>query len=141
MSTLEEKFAGLGIDNKLQTEESVELRGEVLTGTPVNFCHGDVEAHEPPLDSLAVFEEGYRKGNQQAFSEFRGAEHIRRDVAEKLSEFTGAAIDAASGLILTPGTNFGAAFKNCIRINFSQEHDAAVEAIRRMGKLIERYRS
>ena len=43
-------------------------------------------------------------------------------------------------VIVTPGTEFGPQFTNSFRINFSQDHDAAVEAIRRTVTLIERYR-
>ena len=43
-------------------------------------------------------------------------------------------------VIVTPGTEFGPQFTNSFRINFSQDHDAAVAAIRRTVELIERYR-
>lgn len=109
MSSLEERFAGLGIDNKLQISEDVKLRGTVLEGNSVNFCHGDVEAHKPPSNSLAIFEAGYEKGNQQAFSDFRGGQQIRVNVAQKLSKYTGTKVDAHTNLILTPGTQ-GALF-------------------------------
>ena len=43
-------------------------------------------------------------------------------------------------VIVTPGNEFGPQFTNSFRINFSQDHDAAVAAIRRTVELIERYR-
>ena len=43
-------------------------------------------------------------------------------------------------VIVTPGTEFGPQFTHSFRINFSQDHDAAVAAMRRAVLLIERYR-
>lgn len=47
--TIQEKFAGLGIDNApgqeaLQKKEALDLRGEKLQGARVDFSHGDVDA-------------------------------------------------------------------------------------------------
>ncbi|HPM21988.1 MAG TPA: pyridoxal phosphate-dependent aminotransferase [Thermotogota bacterium] len=44
------------------------------------------------------------------------------------------------GVIVTPGTEFGPRFTKSFRINFSQEYSSAVEAIKRMIHMIERYR-
>ncbi len=41
---------------------------------------------------------------------------------------------------VTPGTEFGPQFTRHFRINFSQDHHFAVEAIKRTVKMIERYR-
>lgn len=41
---------------------------------------------------------------------------------------------------VTPGTEFGPQFTDCFRINFSQDHKAAVEAIKRTLVMVERYR-
>jgi len=46
-----------------------------------------------------------------------------------------------AGVIVTPGTEFGRDYKNSFRINFSQDHDAAVDAVKRTIELMERYRS
>ena len=45
-----------------------------------------------------------------------------------------------AGVSVTPGTEFGPQFTDSFRINFSQDHAAAVAAIRRTIELINRYR-
>lgn len=45
-----------------------------------------------------------------------------------------------AGVTVTPGTEFGPQFTRSFRINFSQDHQAAVDAIKRTIQLIERYR-
>ena len=45
-----------------------------------------------------------------------------------------------AGVSVTPGTEFGPQFTSSFRINFSQDHDAAVDAVRRITTLIERYK-
>lgn len=112
--TLEERFERLGIDNapgqeSLQGAVTLDLRGEKLPGAPVDFSHGDVDAHEPTPGSLDVFVAGVKEGGSQAYTPYRGKKCILEDVAAKLSAFSGAAIDPAKNLILTPGTQ-GALF-------------------------------
>ncbi len=114
MDILTEKFARLGCDNApgqegLQKQQLLDLRGEVIEGRPVDFSHGDVDAFEPLPGSFEAFEEGFKIGGKQAYTEYRGKDFIREDVARKLSAFTGAKIDPKKNLILTPGTQ-GALF-------------------------------
>ena len=114
MDTLFEKFQRLGIDNApgqetRQAEQVLELRGEPLPGPAVNFSHGDVDAHVPTPGSLDIFTEGFKKGGCVAYTEYRGGDEIRKDVAAKLAAFTGAPVDPENELILTPGTQ-GALF-------------------------------
>jgi len=45
-----------------------------------------------------------------------------------------------ANVTVTPGTEFGPQFTKHFRINFSQDHHAAVEAIKRTIQIIERYR-
>lgn len=45
-----------------------------------------------------------------------------------------------AGVIVTPGTEFGPQFIHHFRINFSQDHDKAVAAMRRLFELMDRYR-
>lgn len=52
MDLLLDKFAKLGVDNApgqeaLQKKTALDLRGEHLEGTKVDFSHGDVDAFEP----------------------------------------------------------------------------------------------
>ena len=112
--TIQEKFAHLGIDNApgqeaLQKSQTLELRGEKLGGEPVDFSHGDVDAHLPTPGSFEVFAAGVEEGGAQAYTPYRGRKAILEHVAASLSAFTGAAIDPAENVILTPGTQ-GALF-------------------------------
>ena len=114
MDTLYEKFKKLGIDHApgqevLQKSQKSDVRGEKLEGVRVDFSHGDVDAHIPTPGSREAFLEGFEKGARQAYTEYRGAGPLRQEVAEKLSAFTGAAIDKDKNIILTPGTQ-GALF-------------------------------
>ena len=114
MDSLAEKFAKLGVDNapgqeSLQKKEELPLVGDPIPGIPVDFSHGDVDAHKPIPGSLERFVEGYVEGGHQAYTEYRGRASIRTYLAEKLSQFSGSQIDADSQLILTPGTQ-GALF-------------------------------
>ena len=114
MDTLTEKFLKLCVDNapgqeSLQKNTVLPLRGEKLSGTPVDFSHGDVDAFTPIPGSLEQFEKGYAVGGKQAYTPYRGGASTLEDVAQKLSDFTGASIDPKSELILTPGTQ-GALF-------------------------------
>lgn len=107
--TIQEKFAGLGIDNApgqeaLQKKEALDLRGEKLLGARVDFSHGDVDAHMPTPGSFDVFKEGFEEGGSQAYTPYRGRKKILDHVAANLSGFTGASIDPEENLILTPGT-------------------------------------
>jgi aspartate/methionine/tyrosine aminotransferase len=45
-----------------------------------------------------------------------------------------------AGVSVTAGTEFGPQFTDCFRINFSQDHNAAVDAIRRTIEIANRYR-
>ncbi len=114
MSSIEEKFKKLGIDSApgqegRQKKEPLDLRGDKIEGIPVNFSHGDVDAFLPLPGSKEAFDQGFEEGGAQAYTEYRGREAVRREVAEKLARFTGASIDPASEIILTPGTQ-GALF-------------------------------
>lgn len=108
MHSLEAKFAALGTDHAPGQE--VRL-GEVASGAVVDFSHGDVNAtaFPPAPGALDAFIAGERRGGAQAYTEYRGGAQLREEVARKLSAFTGRQIDAAKGLIITPGTQ-GALF-------------------------------
>lgn len=115
MDPLQEKFSKLGCDNApgqegRQKAAVLDLRGAPLEGVPVDFSHGDVDAHPPTPGSLSDFVAGVERiGSHQAYTEYRGSGVIRQELARKLSDFTGAAIDPDQELILTPGTQ-GALF-------------------------------
>ena len=112
--TIQEKFERLGIDNApgqeaLQAAQALELPAGKLDGAPVDFSHGDVDAHVPTPGSFEVFAAGVEEGGAQAYTPYRGRKEILAHVAASLSAFTGAAIDPAQNVILTPGTQ-GALF-------------------------------
>jgi aspartate/methionine/tyrosine aminotransferase len=111
-----DRFSRLGTDNAPGQEVrhrggdlQTMLRGDPLPGTPVDFSHGDVDAFAPTPGAFDAFREGVRSGGRQAYTEYRGAAAIRDNLAAKLAAFTGAPVDAAEGMILTPGTQ-GALF-------------------------------
>lgn len=114
MDLISEKFAKLGCDNApgqegRQKNVSVELIGEKIPGTPVDFSHGDVDAFEPIPGTLETFIEGVRVGGKQAYTEYRGKLWIREELAEKLGDYAGVPVNADTELIITPGTQ-GALF-------------------------------
>src|SRR5699024_9913766 len=77
--------------------------------TPIDFSHGDVDAFQPVSASIELFTDGFEVGGKQAYTEYRGKMEIREELAKKLSQFTGASIDAEDHFIITPGTQ-GALF-------------------------------
>lgn len=114
--SVEDKFRRMETDNAPGQEArrrpdptENRLRGDVLTGTPVDFSHGDVDAHEPTPGSFNLFAAGVRLGGRQAYTEYLGDGGIRAEVGARLEAFTGAEVDAEDGLIITPGTQ-GALF-------------------------------
>ena len=113
--TIEEKFAKLGVDNApgqevRRKDSSAKLTGGELPGTPVDFSHGDVNAHPPIPGSKDLFDHGYAQGAAQAYTEYRGQASLREGLAGKLADFSGALRwTPIQELILTPGTQ-GALF-------------------------------
>ena len=116
MTSLESKFARLATDNAPGQEtrrpaDGIEtlLLGAPLKGRHVDFSHGDVDAFPPIPGSLDAFLEGVDLGGRQAYTEYRGSEKARENVAAKLTKYTGMAVSGPSELIITPGTQ-GALF-------------------------------
>jgi len=50
------------------------------------------------------------------------------------------ALRLQANVIVTPGTEFSPDATDCVRLNFSQNHEAAVQAVQRAVQLIERFR-
>ncbi len=116
MISLEDKFKALEAKNAPGQEVRQDLsdlntimRGEKLAGTPVDFSHGDVDAFPPTPGAREAWDNGFHQGGSQAYTEYRGDATIRKQVAEKISAFTGEAVAADRELIITPGTQ-GALF-------------------------------
>lgn len=116
MTLLDEKFERLATDDapgqemrKSPSDISTLVIGSQLSGRPVDFSHGDVDAFKPAPGSLSLFIEGVQLGGKRAYTEYRGDAEIREALAVKLARFTGAPVSASDGLIITPGTQ-GALF-------------------------------
>ncbi|AHI26311.1 aminotransferase [Komagataeibacter xylinus E25] len=114
--SIETKFKWLGTDNAPGQEVRQNiggidtlLEGDAIAGIPVDFSHGDVDAHKPTPGSYELFSAGVALGGKQAYTEYRGDIGIRKQMAGHLATFTGAPVDPANGMIITPGTQ-GALF-------------------------------
>ncbi|MGI9134597.1 MAG: pyridoxal phosphate-dependent aminotransferase [Rhodoferax sp.] len=113
MPTMEEKFAQLATDHAPGQEVrqgagafDALLRGATLSGTPVDFSHGDVNpsAFAPTPGAFEEFAAGLARGGEQAYTEYRGGAALRERLAAHLAGFTGRALSGANELIITPGT-------------------------------------
>jgi aspartate/methionine/tyrosine aminotransferase len=51
------------------------------------------------------------------------------------------ALRLQAGVTVTPGTEFSPDSTDGIRLNFSQNHEAAVHAVERIAALVDRYRA
>lgn len=116
MDAIDAKFTRLGITDapgqehrQAPTDLTRMMRGDTLAGDLVDFSHGDVDAFEPPPGAFDSFVSGVAQGGSQAYTEYLGRADIRSELAGKLARFTGAQVDAANGLIITPGSQ-GALF-------------------------------
>ena len=170
--TIQEKFAKLGIDNApgqetLQKSQALELRCGKLEGAPVDFSHGDVDAHIPTPGSFEVFAAGVEEGGAQAYTPYRGRKEIRDAIMAKLEGVPGVSarpteggsylfvtipeLDVSlhqfirilrqlAGVTVTPGTEFGPQYLHQFRINFSQDKEKAVAAMERLLAILELYR-
>lgn len=99
MTSLEQKFMGLGADNapgqEVRQDTShldAQMRGAKIDGTPVDFSHGDVDTFPPTPEAREAWEAGYDVGSKQANTEHRGDAGIRERVARHLAAFTGAPV-------------------------------------------------
>lgn len=116
MITIDEKFKSLGAENApgqevRQVDGAINdfMRGNKLEGVAVDFSHGDIDAFPPIPFADESWKQGFDKGGEQAYTEYRGAYEIRERLAKRLSKFSGRPISADNELILTPGTQ-GALF-------------------------------
>jgi aspartate/methionine/tyrosine aminotransferase len=109
-----EKFKKLGVNNAPGQEcrqdiGEINIAIEEISGTPVDFSHGDVDAFVPISGTIESFIKGVKAGGKQAYTEYRGKNFIREYLAGKISAFTGANINFDEEIIMTPGTQ-GALF-------------------------------
>ncbi|MGY3547431.1 pyridoxal phosphate-dependent aminotransferase [Bradyrhizobium sp. USDA 4469] len=85
------------------------MRGGKISGRPVDFSHGDVDAFPPTPGASDCFSAALAAGGRHAYTEYRGSAEIRAELSEALAEFTGEPVSADDGTIVTPGTQ-GALF-------------------------------
>lgn len=111
MTTIIEKFAKLGTDNAPGQESQQKptalgalAKGDKLTGQPVDFSHGDVDAFQPTPGAFEMFTDAVETGARQAYTEYRGKGEIRDLIAERLAAFTGAPVASGEEVIITPGS-------------------------------------
>lgn len=116
MPNILEKFAKMATENAPGQEARHDdghlhtiMVGDVLPGEPVDFSHGDVDAHAPTPGAREIWNEGFDAGGCQAYTEYRGLAEIRNGVARQLAAFTGNPVDPVNELIIAPGTQ-GALF-------------------------------
>ncbi|BCH67817.1 MULTISPECIES: pyridoxal phosphate-dependent aminotransferase [Rhizobium/Agrobacterium group] len=116
MTTVLEKFEKLktehapGQEVRQKTPAFEELLiGEKLEGRTVDFSHGDVDAFLPTPGAFEEFSDGVHSGGKQAYTVYRGLADLREILSVRLTSFTGAPVNAADNLIITPGTQ-GALF-------------------------------
>ncbi|HVH40458.1 MAG TPA: pyridoxal phosphate-dependent aminotransferase [Gemmatimonadaceae bacterium] len=106
---------------------------------PDGWLEGRIAAHQALRDDLlAVFNAipGMRVRPPQAGS-YLFPRLPRLGVS--LHQFV-RALRVQAGVVVTPGTEFSPDRTDSIRLNFSQEHQAAVHAARRIAEMVERYR-
>lgn len=74
---------------------------------PVDFSHGDVAAFPPPPQVVEAVTKAVQDGGRYAYSAYRGHPFIREALAPRIASFTGAPVDPATDMIITPGTQGG----------------------------------
>ena len=73
----------------------------------MDFSHGDVDAFPPPPGTIEAFDEAFAAGAGRAYSRYRGHRDLLEVTAGKIAGFTGAPVDPARNLMITPGTQGG----------------------------------
>ena len=131
---------------KLQAIVSLRAAGYCQAVIPAWFSEPEgwmeerVAAHQRIRDDLVAL---FRAMPGVRVRTTEGGSYIFPTLPEltlSLKDFV-AALRIQANVVVTPGTEFGPQFTSSVRLNFSQDHDAAVDAVRRMGTLIERYRA
>lgn len=107
---------------------------------PEGWMQARVAAHQAIRDDIV---EAFRQIPGVKVRPSEGGSYLFPQIPQlkiSLKEFV-TALRVQANIIVTPGTEFGPQFTDSFRINFSQDHDAAVDAIHRIGQMIERYRA
>jgi aspartate/methionine/tyrosine aminotransferase len=90
---------------------SVRAMDKAIAETPapadlIDLTHGDTRAFTPPASARADVEAAITD-NTEAYSPYRGSAAVRSALAPRIAELLRRPVDAASELILTPGTQGG----------------------------------
>jgi len=112
---------------------------KVWFNEPNGWMKDRIVAHQSIRDDLLELLRSV-KGVKAKTTE--GGSYLFTEIPEltvKIEEFI-KILKLQANVIVTPGTEFGPQFIHSFRINFSQDHQAAVDAIKRIIQLIERYR-
>ena len=97
-----------------------------------------IAQHQAIRDDLcAVLREGGLKVRTTEGGSYLFAEMPELDVS--IGDFA-KIVRQLAGVTVTPGTEFGPQFTHHFRLNFSQNHAAAVEAVKRLIEVMNRYR-
>lgn len=107
---------------------------------PEGFMADRIEQHQQIRDDLVAVVRSHEgctvrktEGGSYIFPSLPPMDVSISDFAKIVRKLTGVAI--------TPGTEFGPQFTHSFRVNFSQDHDDAIDAVKRVMTVMERYRS
>lgn len=106
---------------------------------PEGWMAGRIKAHQAIRDDLTKLftEAGYDVRTTEAGSYiFPAYPHIDLD-CETVADI----LRRQAKVSVTPGTQFGPQFTKSFRLNFSQDHDNAVDAVKRIIKVLENYKN
>lgn len=104
---------------------------------PEGWMDGRIRAHQAIRDDIVELftAGGYAVRTTEAGSYvFPTYSHIDMDC-----ETAATIIRRQAKVSVTPGTQFGPEFTNSFRLNFSQDHENAVDAVKRIIKVLENY--
>lgn len=89
-------------DKQGAKRETVELPG--FHRKYIEFGSADLRIYEPFPGALEAFDEEVQNPDTPVFGSYRGRADMLKEIAGKLSRYTGAKIDPERELILTPGS-------------------------------------
>lgn len=130
---------------KLQAIVSLRCAGycqsvfQVWFNEPKGFMEERIAAHQAIRDNLI---EVFTKAEGVSARPTDGGSYLFVTMPElevSIGDFVKIVRELA-GVTVTPGTEFGPQFTHSFRINFSQDHEAAVDAAKRLLAIMERYR-
>lgn len=131
---------------KLQAIVSLRAAGycqsvyKVWFNEPEGWMQDRIAAHQAIRDDIVAI---FRKTEGVRVRATEGGSYVFPQLPKlkiNLQSFV-SALRTQANVVVTPGTEFGPQFTDSIRLNFSQDHKAAVAAVERICQLVERYRA